>query len=180
MSGIGLTDAGLANLAGLGSLRTLSLGSAGFTDAGLAHLTRLTGLNELSLAGSGVKGGGLSRLDVLPGLSSLVLGPNTFDADGLKPLADPRSLRSLMFYKSKLVGDRPGAARFAHPARRAYPPRNADPRAGTRRLAEGARDDIDQRRGERASSFAPPGKVTITSDGPAPCPVSMVRGESHR
>ena len=107
LGGSGFTDRGLVHLKGMTGLRSLALGSPSFSDAGLAELTGLVGLNDLSLAGSGVTGPGLARLDVLPALKSLVLGPNTFDAEGLKPLASLAALRSLMFYQAKLVGDAP-------------------------------------------------------------------------
>jgi hypothetical protein len=55
-------DACVDTIAGITSLRSLSLSSPGFTDAGLARLVELKELEELNLHGSSVKGPGLAVL----------------------------------------------------------------------------------------------------------------------
>jgi hypothetical protein len=102
LASTGFTDAGLVHLKGLPNLRSLGLSSPGFTDAGLVQITGLNSLEDLNLTESKITGRFLAALAVLPGLRSLSLGPNTFDADAIKPLADLAHLRTLMFYKAKL------------------------------------------------------------------------------
>jgi hypothetical protein len=57
-----VTDAGLAHLVGLTSLRELNLWNTEVTDAGLAHLAGLKSLQELSLWGTRVTNAGVARL----------------------------------------------------------------------------------------------------------------------
>jgi Leucine-rich repeat (LRR) protein len=57
-----ITDAGLAHLAGLTNLETLSLFGTHITDAGLAHLEKLTNLKELNLSDTRVTSEGCDKL----------------------------------------------------------------------------------------------------------------------
>jgi hypothetical protein len=90
-----VTDASLANLAGMKGLKKLNLyrmgdGSygGGYTDAGLAHLAALSGLEELSVLGSDVSNAGLSRLLALRRLRVLCIDAyrNDIDDEGLATL----------------------------------------------------------------------------------------------
>lgn len=67
------TDAGLANLEGLGKLRKLFLYGPEFTDAALAHLKRLTRLRTLGLSNCLVTDAGLVHLNELSSLQVLGL-----------------------------------------------------------------------------------------------------------
>ena len=60
-----MTDAGLANLAGLEKLENLTLDGTRITDAGLTHLCSLKQLVTLSLSNTGITDGGLAHLSVL-------------------------------------------------------------------------------------------------------------------
>jgi hypothetical protein len=74
-----VTDQGLVHLQGLTRLRLLVLPSA-TTDAGLAHIQQLRNLRELVLVDTQVTNSGLEQLDSLPALDRLVLPPQTTDA----------------------------------------------------------------------------------------------------
>lgn len=91
-----MTDAGLAHLAGLTDLRTLSYnGSPNLTDAGLAHLSGLRRLERLWMGETpAIKGPGLSHLAGLSRLVFLNVDINT-DA-GLSNLSRLTALKSLM------------------------------------------------------------------------------------
>ncbi len=88
-SGERLTDAGLAHLKPLTSLKALSLTGTQVTDAGLAHLKPLTNLQTLYLDGTQVTDAGLAHLKPLTNLLWLYLeGTQVTDAGlaHLKPL----------------------------------------------------------------------------------------------
>ena len=57
-----ITDAGLAHLAGLTELKTLSLDGTQITDAGLVHLKGLKGLEKLDLYSTKVTAAGVKKL----------------------------------------------------------------------------------------------------------------------
>jgi len=65
-----VTDAGLVHLKKAQNLESLALGD-GITDAGIAHLSGLTTLRWLSLTGTKVTDGGLEQLQGLPRLAKL-------------------------------------------------------------------------------------------------------------
>jgi len=58
----GMTDAGLARIAGLTHLHELWLGNTKVTDAGLAHLAGLTHLEQLDLTKTKVTDAGVKKL----------------------------------------------------------------------------------------------------------------------
>ena len=92
-----VTDAGLARLSTITSLRALRLGSPAIGDAGLARLAGLKNLAELSVEGSlAVTAKGLNVLENFPAMTSLRLSysPGVDDA-GLAALANMPSLRLL-------------------------------------------------------------------------------------
>jgi mono/diheme cytochrome c family protein len=73
LAGTAITDAGLAQLAGLTKLTKLHLEKTAITDAGLVHLKGLTNLEYLNLYGTQVTDGGLQELAALPHLKKLYL-----------------------------------------------------------------------------------------------------------
>ena len=78
---VGVTDAGLAHLAGLSQLQALSLRGTPVTDAGLVHLKGLSRLKDLDLVNTQVTDAGLVHVKVLPQLLLLALsGPRITDA----------------------------------------------------------------------------------------------------
>jgi YHS domain-containing protein len=68
-----ISDAGLANLAGLKNLTRLHLENTGVGDAGLAHLKGLTNLEYLNLYNTQVTDAGLANLTGLKNLKKLYL-----------------------------------------------------------------------------------------------------------
>jgi len=68
-----VTDAGLANLAGMTELRGLFIPDTNVTDAGLMHLSRLPNLLALDLRGTKVTSAGVMRLVKLRQLEYLEL-----------------------------------------------------------------------------------------------------------
>jgi peroxiredoxin len=73
LNDVGISDAGLAQVARLNELTDLHLLSVAVTDAGLAHLSTLSSLTALELTGTGVTGPGLSHLTSLRSLRSLTI-----------------------------------------------------------------------------------------------------------
>jgi Flp pilus assembly protein TadD/Leucine-rich repeat (LRR) protein len=90
-----VTDAELADLAGLKGLRQLSLDHTQVTDAGLKHLRGLTTLRELSLGSLPVTDDGLKHLRGLTGLRKLNLFENKVGDVGLTDLESLTDLRWL-------------------------------------------------------------------------------------
>ena len=73
LSGTGVTDAGLRQLAGLNSLQSLYLGSTQVTDAGLKDLVGLRSLRSLSLGNTKVTDAGVAELNRSPRLCDRAL-----------------------------------------------------------------------------------------------------------
>ncbi len=71
LAGVQLTDADLAQIAGLKNLRVLHLEKTPLTDAGLAHVKGLTNLTYLNLYATAVTDAGLPQLNSLTNLKSL-------------------------------------------------------------------------------------------------------------
>ncbi|UCD50849.1 MAG: hypothetical protein JSW27_25405 [Phycisphaerales bacterium] len=81
-SGDAFTDADLACLANLKTLRWLQIGPHDYTDRGLSHLAGLTSMERLNLGGSGLTDEGLKHLTNMKKLDLLsITGP--FDAGKL-------------------------------------------------------------------------------------------------
>ena len=102
--GPGLTDAGLASLAGLRHLKDLSLGQANVTDAGLVHLSRLYALKKLYIWPApgetelrGITDAGVRQLSGLTGLEELTLFNGSFTDDSLASVAKLVNLKTLRF-----------------------------------------------------------------------------------
>ena len=99
-----VTDAGLARLAGLPEIRSLSCsGAPELTDAGLAHLAGLGRLEALSIYGTRIEGSGLAHLTGLKQLKYLAIGTKT-DAEW-SSLAQLIGLRNLSIETPK-IGER--------------------------------------------------------------------------
>lgn len=71
LSGVTLTDADLANVAGLKNLRRLNLARTAVTDAGLAHLKGLAQIESLNLFQTKITDAGLAQLSGLKNLKRL-------------------------------------------------------------------------------------------------------------
>ncbi len=90
-----ITDAGLANLAGMTELQELSLQARGITDAGLVHLAALTDLRTLNLSNTGINGAGLVHLKAMSRLREVSLGNSSLNSAGLAHLAGLSELRKI-------------------------------------------------------------------------------------
>lgn len=100
-----VTDAGVAHLEGLTTLRSLGLGDTKVTDAGLAHVKGMTGLESLYLSGDQITDAGLAQLAKLTNLRKLsVYSKNVTDA-GYKHLAGLTNLEEIRVGSNQEVGD---------------------------------------------------------------------------
>ncbi len=90
-----VTDAGLAQLAGLTELQSLELTSPKITDAGLSQLKPLVKLQTLSLHGTKVTDAGLDQLQPFEGLQTLDLGATKITDAELTKLKSFKMLQSL-------------------------------------------------------------------------------------
>ncbi|HOX58264.1 MAG TPA: redoxin family protein [Candidatus Paceibacterota bacterium] len=88
-------DADLACLAGLKRLKWLQMGAGqGITDAGMAHLAGLTALDRLVFGGSGLTDRSLAVLANMPRLDLVTIN-GSFTDDGLRHLEGLKGLRHL-------------------------------------------------------------------------------------
>jgi peroxiredoxin len=100
----GVTDAGLADLAELSNLKSLTLPMAHsrdrtsylnpYTEKGISELTKLRSLESLFIAGPGVTDAALAHVARLTNLQSLTLFGCPVSDEGLSRLATLRSLKS--------------------------------------------------------------------------------------
>lgn len=97
-----VTDAGLKELAGLKSMRALSLFGTEVTGVGLKELVGLKDLQTLSLLDTPVTDAGLKELAGLKHLRALTLGTRVTD-QGLKELAGLKNLKTLALYGPKVT-----------------------------------------------------------------------------
>lgn len=81
LRGTSVTDAGLVHLKKAKNLESLAL-SNGITDAGIANLSGLTTVRWLSLTGTKVTDGGLERLQGLPRLEKLYVAGSEVTEEG--------------------------------------------------------------------------------------------------
>jgi Leucine-rich repeat (LRR) protein len=95
--GRGITDAGLAEIAHLSSLKALYLRDHNLSNTGLAHLAQITSLEELELSGGRINDAALSHLTKLPSLEYLLLTGENFTDNGMVHLKNVPSLRTLHF-----------------------------------------------------------------------------------
>jgi hypothetical protein len=108
-----ITDAGLAHLAGMTRLKSLSLGKSEawpdgrrflFSGEGLAHLVGLPWLSELNISSPALTGEVLKHMGSLAHLKRLRLKGGVFKDDDLRFLAPLTDLESIEILGSKLDG----------------------------------------------------------------------------
>lgn len=95
LTGPGVTDETLADLAACKRLTSLSLVGCRVSDDGLRHLAGLRGLRSLALRGALLSGSGLRHLQPLTGLNSLDLAKTSIDDEQVSELANLSALVSL-------------------------------------------------------------------------------------
>jgi hypothetical protein len=100
----GATDAGLAYLKDMTSLKVLSFGSnPAITDAGLAHLKGLTQLQQIMFSYTGITDGGLVHLKGMDMLEQVYAGCRNVGDVGLAHLQALPNLRSLALADSQVT-----------------------------------------------------------------------------
>jgi Leucine rich repeat len=97
LSWSGVTDAGLVHLRGMNSLEQLNLSRTRITDAGLVHLRGLTSLQALSLRGTDVGNAGVVHLERLTNLRSLDLQGTDVDEFAAQELRRALPYASVLF-----------------------------------------------------------------------------------
>jgi hypothetical protein len=90
-----ITDAGLRELAGVGSLEKPYLGKSGVTDEGLKVLATLPALQTLRLNDTRATNAGLTELARVPTLREVALEDTRVSGAGLKALAGHKSLQTV-------------------------------------------------------------------------------------
>jgi len=98
-----VTDAGLAHLKQLPTLKSLNLRGTKITDAGLANLKGLRQLQSLNLTATEVKDAGLENLKGLLQLQSLNLQVTEITDAGLVQLEGLTQLRDLNLYNTRVT-----------------------------------------------------------------------------
>jgi hypothetical protein len=95
-----LTDAGIAHLEGLKSLKSLFIMLAGkLTNEGLAHLESLSNLEDLSLSGLAINNVGLGHLRKLPKLKKLSITRGDLDDATLDEFKKARPGVAITFWR---------------------------------------------------------------------------------
>jgi internalin A len=103
LSGTAVTDGGLKNLVGL-RVRSLYLHDcAGVTDAGVAHIAKVKGLRSISLSGPQVTDAGLEGLAALSDLAEISLSGTAVTDAGVKRLTRLRDLMTLSLKGTKVT-----------------------------------------------------------------------------
>jgi Leucine Rich repeat len=97
-----ITDDGVKQIAGIKSLVSLSLTQTEVTDAGLAHLKDLSGLEDLRLDQTGVSDAGLAHLKACPRLTKLSLYQTSVTDVGLVHLKSHYLLERLSLDATKV------------------------------------------------------------------------------
>jgi len=95
LTGLSVSDKGLADLSELSKLRCLRIGGT-ITDAGLRHLAELQSLEELELRGGGITDAGMSHIAKLTNLRDLKFYGCPITDEGLAKLRTLKSLRKLL------------------------------------------------------------------------------------
>jgi len=99
-----ISDVGLAEIATLVNLERLDLSYTRVSDVGLAGLQKLTSLRALNLRGTKVTGAGLVNLRPLAELEHLDLRVTSVDDEGLGYLADLTRLKELGLEETQVTG----------------------------------------------------------------------------
>ena len=102
-TGTNVTDAGLAHLTGMDSLKKLYLNYTKITDAGLAHLKDLKNLEWLELRNTRITDAGLAHLKGLSSLVRLDLSQTKITDAGLVHLKGLKSLDTLFLSDTKIT-----------------------------------------------------------------------------
>jgi Leucine rich repeat/Leucine Rich repeat len=101
--GTAITDAGVQHLHDLTSLRVLNLNGTRITDAGVQHLRNLTNLNQLALSETHLTDAGLVHLQGLTNLNELTLGGKQITDAGLTQLKGLRNLKHLTLVQTSVT-----------------------------------------------------------------------------
>jgi hypothetical protein len=96
LAGVQLTDADLANIAGLKNLRVLHLEKTPLTDAGLEHVKGLTNLTYLNIYATAVTDAGLAKLKSLTNLKSLYVFETKVTDAGIATLKEALSKANIV------------------------------------------------------------------------------------
>jgi uncharacterized membrane protein/YHS domain-containing protein len=91
LGGTGVTDSGLAHVAGMLNLTRLHLERTTISDEGLSHLTDLAGLEYLNLYGTQVTDTGLVHLEAFPKLKQLYLWETKVSARAAQAFVEART-----------------------------------------------------------------------------------------
>ena len=97
-----VTDAGLAHLGGLTTLKELDLSGAGITDVGLAHLKGMKNLQQLNLSSTRITDSGLAYLSDLANLQTLDLSDTDIGAAGVVNFLKLTNLRSIELWRTHI------------------------------------------------------------------------------
>ena len=100
-----VSDAGLANIAGMKDLRALNLQGTQVTDVGLANIRGLVELESLFINVEGVTDAGLGNVQDLKKLAVLMLGSSKITDAGLARLADKVELQTLFLSGTSVSDD---------------------------------------------------------------------------
>ena len=100
-----ITDKGMKALSGLSSLKSLRAESNAITHQGVKELVGLSDLRELSLAGPGITNASAGLLSTLHRLEELSLNDCAITDQGMKHIAEIKSLKSLhLIHMSRVTG----------------------------------------------------------------------------
>lgn len=99
-----ISDQGLETISEL-KLVGLNLGGTKVTDAGLAHLSCMKTLRQLNLFQTNITGKGLSELSNIKGLRTLIISETPITGDSLVHLRSNAALEYLNFYKCEKLDD---------------------------------------------------------------------------
>ncbi len=138
-----ITDAGIANLAGLTHLQQLSLAETDITDAALKHLEHLAYLKEFSLAGTRVDGSGLAALPTMNYLETLDLDDTQVADACLAHLARFPHLKVLDLSRSRIDGSGLGSFARLHELERLSLASTWLTDAGLRNLTAASLESLD-------------------------------------
>jgi hypothetical protein len=101
----GVTDAGIAKLAGIQTLRTLAINSLEITDAAVPSFAAIPNLKALSLGVSSITDEGVRALAGIERLISLTLGSDHLTDAALTACQDMPNLDTLRFMKASGLTD---------------------------------------------------------------------------
>lgn len=103
LGGTGVTDAGIASLAGRKKLRWLDLANTNVSDEGVTQLRECVGLADLNLEGTKITDHGLASLKNLTSVEYLDLSNTQITDEGLKHLSRMTKLRHLWLKGTRIT-----------------------------------------------------------------------------